>query len=189
MNEVQQGVRGNDGRSSRLRGALWIVAIAAAALLWVTLGSRVPLTAAADAPPAGSLRLLGLDGGTIELQSLRGRVVLINLWAEWCGPCLAEVPRLNRLAADLGERGLVVLGVNGEGHDRARLAELGRSLGIEYRLALPAGPMQGAFRPAGVLPQIWLVDRRGRLRADITGLASERGLRRACEKLLEEPAG
>ena len=189
MDDPREGRAIRGSLASRLRPVLWVVAIGAALAVWLLQGGRVRLDPAEEASPAGSLELLAVDGKVIELERLRGQVVLVNLWAEWCGPCRTEIPRLNRLAADYRDRGLVVLGVNGEGHGRQRLAELGRSLGIEYSVALPARPLEGRFRPSGVIPQIWLIDRQGRMRASITGLASERGLRRACEQLLAEPDG
>jgi len=188
MDDPREGRTARGRTVSRLRLALWVVVIGSALALWIHYGGRIHLERAEQAPPAGPLELLSVDGSLIDLERLRGQVVLVNLWAEWCGPCRAEVPRLNRLAADLGKRGLVVMGVNGEGHDRERLAELGRSLGIEYTVALPARPMESLFQPSGVIPEIWLIDRQGRMRASFVGLASERGLRRACEGLLAEPA-
>jgi hypothetical protein len=79
-----------------------------------------------------------------------------------------------------------VLGVNVEQLDTEALSATQRELKIEYRVALPLSPLEGSLQPAGTLPQMWLIDRQGRVRASRIGLVPERGLRQACSELLDE---
>jgi thiol-disulfide isomerase/thioredoxin len=134
--------------------------------------------------------LRDLAGELVEIAELRGRVVLINLWASWCPPCRVEVPRLSRLHRDLEGDGLAVLGVNQEAMDDLRLAEVAAELGIDYRVVRVERGLGGSLRDEGVLPHTWLIDRAGRVRASHAGLPSEGSLRRACRRLLaEDPEG
>ena len=65
--------------------------------------------------PAADFRLTALDGQTVALRDLRGKVVLLNFWATWCPPCKAEMPDLNALYRDNGTKhNFVVIGVNVE---------------------------------------------------------------------------
>jgi len=161
----------------------------AAAWLWLHWTGTVRLAPPGVSAEAPELTLAVPREGLLDLRELRGSVVLLNLWAGWCGPCRAEIPRLNRLAADLGPAGLVVIGVNVEELGPADLFRLADRLGIAYTVARPEGPLEGALRPAGPIPQTWWIDRRGRVRATRVGLVPERGLRRACEALLREGQG
>jgi thiol-disulfide isomerase/thioredoxin len=127
------------------------------------------------------------DASELALEAFRGKVVVLNLWASWCAPCRAEIPRLNRLAAE-GHEDLVVVGVNVEGLDGGRLAGLMGELGIDYVVASPTAELGGSFAWNGLLPFTWLIDKGGRVRAAHGGLPAEHALRRACETLLgEEP--
>lgn len=170
-----------------IRAALWIGLAGAALWLVFSQSNRIRLVEPDAAPRASELLFAEIDGRGFSLEDLRGEVVLVNLWAGWCAPCRAEVPRLRRLHRDFGERGLVVLGVSVEELPPGRLIELTRELGIDYRVVLPGGPLQGTFRTEGVIPHTWLVDRAGRVRGSHSGLFTERSVRRACEKLLAEP--
>jgi len=139
-----------------------------------------------QAVAAGRLELMGLDGEVITLGDYRGKVVLLNLWAGWCGPCRIEIPSLSRLHDGMGPDGLVVLGVNIDALPRDGIRELSEDLGINYPVVVPNGPFTGSFSETGVIPHTWLIDRQGRMRASHSGLATHRSLRRASQKLLQE---
>jgi peroxiredoxin len=89
------------------------------------------VTSAAPAPAAGGARagspapdftLFDLAGDPVSLSQQRGKVVLINFWTSWCGPCRNEMPALQAAYDELGDQGLVVLGVNWTKVDTAREA-------------------------------------------------------------------
>lgn len=90
-----------------------VVLLAAVALL-----GRSPATPAATLPPAGEpkplpeLEFTDAEGETVGLDAFEGRVVVLNLWATWCAPCKKEMPSLDRLQAELGDRGLAVVPVS-----------------------------------------------------------------------------
>jgi peroxiredoxin len=69
-------------------------------------------TAPVVGKPAPHFELPDLSGKTVRLTDFKGRAVLLNFWATWCGPCTAEMPSLNALAATFKDKGLVVLAVS-----------------------------------------------------------------------------
>lgn len=109
-------------------------------------------------------------GPSLEWESLRGHWVLVNYWAEWCRPCLKEIPELN----DLDRSGtVVVLGVNFDGVKGDALVDLGQRMGIEYdMLAEDPGPALGWELPAG-LPATFVVDPEGHLKETRFGLQTK----------------
>ena len=113
----------------------------------------------------------GLDqhGRRVEAAQLEGRWLVINYWAEWCGPCRKEVPELNRLAEELAARPVQVLGVNFDALQGDELRRVAEALGIRYiNLASdPAARLR--LEPSPVLPVTWLVDPQGRVRERLAG--------------------
>jgi cytochrome c biogenesis protein CcmG/thiol:disulfide interchange protein DsbE len=99
--------------------------------------------------PAPRVELPGLRGGRVRLADLRGRPVVLNFWASWCPPCLAEMPEFERVHRRLGDR-VAFLGVNQR--DQAQAAErLARSSGVTYPLAAdPEGRAFDAFGGLGM---------------------------------------
>jgi thiol-disulfide isomerase/thioredoxin len=100
------------------------------------------------------------DGTLANWDKYRGQWVLVNYWAEWCKPCLEEIPELNELdkAPDIA-----VLGVNFDGVTGAPLVELGERMGIEFTmLAADPGPGFGWQVPMA-LPATFVVDPEGTL--------------------------
>lgn len=143
-------------------------------LLRTELGQRVlgsALSAGAPTPPAGvsvaergeriaPLALPRLDGGVITLPGdFARRPLLINVWASWCGPCIEEMPELQRFARAQGADGVQVLGIALD--DAANVRDFLRRIPVSYPIALDGpGPADAGVRlgnPKGVLPYSILV--------------------------------
>jgi thiol-disulfide isomerase/thioredoxin len=139
---------------------------------------------AKQATPA--LRLAGLDGREWDLAALRGKVVVVNFWASWCGPCVEELPVLNALARQDPDK-VVVVGVN----YKEPLDSIER-FSKDHPFAYPVLRDRSGdlFRQwtAGVMPTTILVDRQGRARWRSAGeiAAGDTRLKSAIDALLRE---
>lgn len=115
--------------------------------------------------PAPEYAATALDGSPFALADLRGKVVLLNVWATWCAPCVREMPGLQALHADYETDGLVVLGTSidrGSAEDDVR--RFIEEHGITFRILLdPDGTIETRFRTLGV-PESFLIDRKGILK-------------------------
>lgn len=151
-----------------------------APLMRTEIGQRAlqdMLAATAPKPPEGlaiaqrgepipTLELASLDDGLMELPAAwAGRPQLINLWASWCGPCIEEMPELDRFAHQQGSDGVQVVGIALDDADAVR-AFL-QKIPVRYPILLDdAGPADAGVQLGnvkGVLPYTVLVDGQGRL--------------------------
>lgn len=116
--------------------------------------------------PVPAFTVKDLDGDVLHLpDAYAGRPVLVNLWASWCGPCIEEMPELDRFAREQGEAGVQVLGIALDDADAVR--GFLQRVPVDYAIALDApGPADAGVRlgnPRGVLPYTVLIDADGRL--------------------------
>jgi cytochrome c biogenesis protein CcmG/thiol:disulfide interchange protein DsbE len=136
--------------------------------------------------PAAAFALQTFDGQTVSLDSLRGKVLVVNFWASWCYPaCYEEAPVLERSWRAYRDRGVVVLGVDIQ--DKVEAGEkFIRDLGLTFPNALDTtGKVSVDFGVYGV-PETFFVDRQGRVRAKHVGALTEPVLRDHLERLLGE---
>lgn len=135
---------------------------------------------------AGCAEDWGTDqhGRAITAHQMEGQWLVINYWAEWCGPCRTEIPELNALAGSSAD--LAVLGVNYDGLQGDALAEAAEAMGIDFRV-LSSDPAARLKLPAAeVLPVTFLVDERGELRQRLLGEQTADGLRALVSQLQQE---
>jgi thiol-disulfide isomerase/thioredoxin len=101
------------------------------------------------------LEFAGADGGAVRLSQLKGNVVLLNVWATWCGPCRLELPIVQRFYDQYSDRNFVVVAVNIDA-DRARIAPFLK----RYNISLPvyyASPEDAGQMTAAGIPSTFLI--------------------------------
>ena len=115
--------------------------------------------------PAPRYSAVTLTGDSVSLEQLRGRAVLLNVWATWCHPCREEIPVLQALHARYASQGLELVGVSVDARgEEATIREFAADFGMTYSLWLdPDERVQSTFLAIGV-PATFLIDRQGVLR-------------------------
>jgi len=128
-----------------------------------------------------------LDGARLTADALRGRVVLVNVWATWCGPCRAEMPLLQRMYERHRARGFVILGVSVDGAGDAVVREFLRARGVTYPVAVVGPGGAHAFGAVRGYPTSFLLDRDGVVRHAVIGPLAPASLELAVRRLLTSP--
>ena len=119
--------------------------------------------AMATTQPAPDFTLRSMGGPNVRLQEQRGKVVLINFWATWCGPCRQEMPLLGKLYDKYQAAGFNVLGINVD-DDPRRATDIGLKTGVKFPLLLDTDKAVSARYAVETMPTTLIVDREGRIR-------------------------
>src|SRR5690348_17299531 len=121
------------------------------------------------AAPAFSLTTL--DGKKVSLSDYKGKAVLVNFWATWCGPCKVEMPWFQEFQKEYAGQGLVILGlVDDVDAGKDTIAKVAQKAGVTYPILLADGKVQKAYGGVDVLPMSFYVDRNGVVVEETAGL-------------------
>ena len=138
----------------------------------------------ANTQPAPDVQFAKLDGGSLRLNELRGRVVVLNFWATWCIPCRSEIPALSAMQKAMESEGLTIVGVSYD--DTADLIqEFQKDLKQDYTVVL-GGKEVGSQLPASPLPTTYIIDRQGQIREKFIGERSQAAFEAVIKPLLQE---
>lgn len=125
-------------------------------------------------------------GRVITADSLRGRVVLVNVWATWCAPCRAEMPALQQLSEAYAQDSVVVLGLSVDHGPASQVDAFLAQRGVTYPVAIAGDDVVRAFGGARGYPTSYLLDRRGVVRHTVIGPIAPLTLRPALARLVRE---
>ena len=131
---------------------------------------------------APNFRLESPDGGAIALSDLRGKPVLLNFWATWCGPCRSEMPELQKTHQKMSEK-LTILGMDVD-ETKAQVTAFRSELGVSFPMVIDKGQKGfNQYAPFG-LPSTYLIDKVGVVRAVKFGpFTDEKDIAKSLEKV------
>lgn len=118
--------------------------------------------------PAGIMQaeIKDLDGNTFKLEDKKGKVLLVNMWATWCGPCRAEMPELVAMQNKYKDSGFEVIGLDTDEESPEEIKSFARTMKLNYQLGYADDKLFGEFlkvtRMQGI-PQSLLINREGKL--------------------------
>ncbi|MCW2309583.1 TlpA family protein disulfide reductase [Rhodobium gokarnense] len=124
---------------------------------------------------APDLTVMDLDGQPVKLSEMRGKVVFVNFWWSGCGPCLAEMPEIDRVYRRYRDEGLEVLAVN-IGQDAETIRNTNRRLGVAYPLVSDELKISTKHYGVAFAPTSFLIDRKGVVRERINGPVTQETL-------------
>jgi thiol-disulfide isomerase/thioredoxin len=118
--------------------------------------------------PAPSMQLPLLDGASLDIKQLRGKVVLVNFWAVWCPPCRKEMPSMTRLMTKLSGKPFAILGVN-EGESPDEIRTFLKQVPVNFPILLDTDGEHLKPWQVFAFPTSYVVDKQGRLRLGLFG--------------------
>ena len=174
----------------KLRSAI-LVALAAVALLYGCSGPtsvRAAVKPEKDRKPAPSFNLTDATGKAVKLADFKGKVVLLNFWATWCGPCKVEIPWFIEFQQTYKDRDFVVLGVSFDDDGWKSVKPYIEEKKINYRVMIGDELIAQHYGGVESLPTTFVVDKAGRIASIHIGLVSKSEYKNEIETLLAAPA-
>ena len=148
-------------------------------------GRVTALRDTSDGVPAPDFTLEQLSGETFRLSAQRGKIVVLNFWATWCGPCREEIPALAALQKEMQEH-VLILGVSLDKRPPAIVRTHASKLGINYPVVMDNGTVRKKYGPLPGIPTTFIIDKAGRVRLWTAGALTKAELRPVLQALNKE---
>jgi thiol-disulfide isomerase/thioredoxin len=171
--------------------ALVVVALVAAAMLYFGfhMARRSAPPAITKSGPAPDFTLQSLDGKSMRLSDFRGKAVLLNFWATWCGPCKIEMPWFIELQKQYQAQGLQIVGVAMDDSSKEDIARFAQEMGVNYPVLIGKEAVGDAYGGVPALPESFFIGRDGKIVDKIIGLKGKSEIEDSIKKALNtEPA-
>jgi thiol-disulfide isomerase/thioredoxin len=143
------------------------VIVCLAALAGYSLRSKPPSTALSQ--PAPQFSLSNLEGKQVGLTDFANKIIVVDFWATWCGPCREEIPQLNKLYEDYRGKGFEIVGISMDTDDPASIKQFTKDLRMEYTVVIGNDNVAQDFGGVMGLPTKFIIDRKGNIIKKFTG--------------------
>jgi peroxiredoxin len=187
--------KGRDWRTFVKRSPLVLVVVAFVVALMLYVGyhkARRPgasLTShLTQSSPAPDFSLVALDGKTMRLSDFRGKAVLLNFWATWCGPCKIEMPWLVDLQKQYGAQGLQIVGVAMDDASKEDIAKFASDMGVNYPILIGKEAVGNDYGGVPALPETFVIARDGKIVDKIIGIRGKAEFEDVIKKALDTRA-
>lgn len=144
------------------------------------------LVAATELAKAEDFKTELLNGKIFQLSEHRGEVVVLNIWATWCAPCIAETKDLVDVYEKYKDDGLVILGTSVDEQGRSVVVPFIKKYDVTYPITIDDGPVQEKYPPAMGIPTTYIIGKKGYIRYYAAGALSKKELKPRLERLLNE---
>ncbi|MEQ1947063.1 MAG: TlpA disulfide reductase family protein [Bryobacteraceae bacterium] len=145
------------------------------------------IRAEAQRKPAPDFALKDVNGSPVKLSDYKGKVVLLNFWATWCGPCKLEIPWFMEFEQKYKDRDFAVLGVSFDDDGWKSVKPYITEHKLNYRVMIGSEEIGQLYGNVDALPTSFVIDRQGRIAAEHTGLVDKQDYQNEILKLLEDP--
>jgi peroxiredoxin len=139
--------------------------------------------------PAPDFTLKDADGKVVHMSDYRGKVVLLDFWATWCGPCKIEIPWFMEMQRKNKDKGFEVLGIAMDDEGWEVVKPFVADLNVNYRIVIGNDATAEIYGGVDALPTTFLIDRGGKIAAVHVGLASKKDFEDGIEELLQKSGG
>ena len=134
---------------------------------------------------APDFELTTLDKRTFKLSDFRGKPIILNFWATYCGPCRVEMPWLVEIYKQYQPQGLEIVGVSMDDEgEQQKVSDFVREVGVDYTVLIGNHMVGDAYGGARFLPQTFFIDRGGHIAASVTGMKSKSEFETIVKQLL-----
>jgi peroxiredoxin len=153
-------------------------------------GQRIShLKPSSERRPAPNFSLRDPDGKTVQLSDYRGKVVLLNFWATWCGPCKMEIPWFIDFERAHKDQGFAVVGISMDDDGWEAVKPFISEAGINYRVLLGNESISQLYGGVDSLPTTFIIDREGKIAAVHLGLVSKSTYEHDLDQLFHDTPG
>jgi peroxiredoxin len=149
-------------------------------------GANAAKAASPALTPAPLFELTGVDGKPVKLADYKGKVVILDFWATWCGPCRRGIPDLMSLYDQYKGKGFMVVGLSVDRGGMGAVKQFATANKMNYPVVLADPGTQSAYGGMYSIPTAFLIDQKGNIRKKYVGLQPKERLEKDVQALLSE---